>query len=187
MLKETSNLLVLSINFEQVSSQCTSVYKIVDISGVFKLPSFALNDETKVKDYTNVTDVLGNKVCKYNYFWMELRRFKSNLPEVLCKKGAFKNFSKFTGTHLCQSLFFNEIAGLRPATLLKVRLAQAFSSEFCGTLRTSFSLKSLWWLLLYVIINPFQVSVPLLYPLETRVFLKTFARGIEMEHWSGMG
>ena len=29
------------------------------------------------------------------------------------KKGAFKNSAKFTGKHLCQSLFFNKVAGLR--------------------------------------------------------------------------
>ena len=26
------------------------------------------------------------------------------------KKGALKHFAKFTGKHLCQSLFFNEVA-----------------------------------------------------------------------------
>ena len=40
-------------------------------------------------------------------------------PVVFCKKGAFRNFAKFTGKHLCQSVFFNKVAGLRPATLLK--------------------------------------------------------------------
>ena len=35
------------------------------------------------------------------------------------KKGVLRNFAKFTGKHLCQSLFFNKAAGLRPATLLK--------------------------------------------------------------------
>ena len=30
------------------------------------------------------------------------------------KKGVIKNFAKFTGKHMCQSLFFNKIAGLRP-------------------------------------------------------------------------
>ena len=35
------------------------------------------------------------------------------------KKGVLRNFAKFTGKRLCQSLFFNDIAGLRPATLLK--------------------------------------------------------------------
>ena len=37
-------------------------------------------------------------------------------PEVLCKNGIVKNFA---GKHLCQGLFFNKVAGLRPATLLK--------------------------------------------------------------------
>ena len=33
--------------------------------------------------------------------------FRSSRPEVFCKKGVFKNFTKFTGKHLCQSLYFN--------------------------------------------------------------------------------
>ena len=37
------------------------------------------------------------------------------------KKGAPKNFSKFTGKHLSES-FFNKVAGVRTATLLKRRL-----------------------------------------------------------------
>ena len=37
-------------------------------------------------------------------------------------RGVLRNFTKFTGKHLCQSLFFNKVAGLRPATLLKKRL-----------------------------------------------------------------
>ena len=34
--------------------------------------------------------------------------------EVFCKKGVLENFTKFTGKHLCWSLFFNKVAGLRP-------------------------------------------------------------------------
>ena len=37
------------------------------------------------------------------------------------RKVVLRNFSKFTGKHLCQRLFFNKIAGLRPVTLLKKR------------------------------------------------------------------
>ena len=48
--------------------------------------------------------------------------FRSSRPEVFCKKGVHKNFTKFTEKHLCQSLFFNNVAGLWPATLLKKRL-----------------------------------------------------------------
>ena len=35
-------------------------------------------------------------------------------PELFYKKCALKNFAKFTGKHLCQSLFFNKVAGFRP-------------------------------------------------------------------------
>ena len=38
------------------------------------------------------------------------------------KKGILKNFAKFTGKDLCQSLFSNKVASLRPATLLKKRI-----------------------------------------------------------------
>ena len=33
---------------------------------------------------------------------------------MFCKKGAAKNFAKLTEKHLCQSLFFNKVAGLWP-------------------------------------------------------------------------
>ena len=42
-------------------------------------------------------------------------------------KGVLRNFTKFTGKHLCQRLFFNKNAGLRRATLLKMSLARVFS------------------------------------------------------------
>ena len=35
------------------------------------------------------------------------------------KKGVLRNFAKFTGKHLWQSLFLSKVAGLRPATLFK--------------------------------------------------------------------
>ena len=39
---------------------------------------------------------------------------QKQLPEVFYKKGVLRNFAKFTGKHLCQSLFFNKVAsGLR--------------------------------------------------------------------------
>ena len=34
-------------------------------------------------------------------------------PEVFYIKGVLKNFAKFTGKHLFQSLFFNKVAGRR--------------------------------------------------------------------------
>ena len=45
-----------------------------------------------------------NSYRKGSVFW----RNRSSRPEVFCKKGALGNFTKFTGKHLCQSLFFNK-------------------------------------------------------------------------------
>ena len=65
--------------------------------------------------------------------------FRSSRPEVFYKKGVLRNFIKFTGKHLCQSLFFNKGAGLRPATLLKKRLwHRCFPVNFEKLLRTPF-------------------------------------------------
>ena len=53
------------------------------------------------------------------------------------KKGALVNFTKFTGKHLCQSLIFIKVAGLRAATLLKKKLRHRFFPvNFVKFLRT---------------------------------------------------
>ena len=68
---------------------------------------------------------------------------------MFCKKGVLRNFAKFTGKYLCQSLFFNKVAGLRPATLLKKRLwHRCLPVNFGKFLRTPFLIEQLWWLLL---------------------------------------
>ena len=76
--------------------------------------------------------------------------FRNCRPEVFCKKGVLSNFAKFTGKHLCYSLFFHKVAGLRPATLLKKRLRhRCFPLNFAKLLRTPFLTEYLCWLLLY--------------------------------------
>ena len=63
-----------------------------------------------------------------------------------------RDFVKFTGKHLCQSLFFNKVAGLRPATLLKKRLwHRCFPVKFVKVLRTTFFIERLSWLLLLLV------------------------------------
>ena len=58
---------------------------------------------------------------------------------VFCKKGVLKNFLKFTEKYLCQSLFFNKVADLRLATLLKKRFWHRYSPvNFVKSLRTPF-------------------------------------------------
>ena len=74
---------------------------------------------------------------------------RSSRPKVFCKKCVLKNFAKFTGKHLCQSLLFNKVAGLRPANLLIKRLwHRCFPVNFAKFLRTPFLTEHLRWLLL---------------------------------------
>ena len=40
-----------------------------------------------------------------------IMNLRSSRKEVFYKKDVLKNFAKFTVKHLCQSLFFNEVAG----------------------------------------------------------------------------
>ena len=47
---------------------------------------------------------------------------RSRRSEVFCKKRCLKNFAKFTGKQLGQSLVSNKAAGLWAATLSKKRL-----------------------------------------------------------------
>ena len=49
-----------------------------------------------------------------------LRLIQKQSPEMSHKKGVLENFVKFTGKLLCQNLFFNNIAALRPTSLLKL-------------------------------------------------------------------
>ena len=64
---------------------------------------------------------------------------RSSRPEVFCEKGVLRNFANFTGKHLCQSLFFNKVAGPGPATLLKKRLQhRCFPVNFAKFLRHLF-------------------------------------------------
>ena len=69
---------------------------------------------------------------------------------MFCTKGVLRNFAKFTGKHLCQSFFFNKVADLRPATLLKKRLwHRCFSCGFCKIFKNLFT-EHLQWLLLTI-------------------------------------
>ena len=51
-----------------------------------------------------------------------LQTFRSNHQRCSVKKGVLRNSIKFTGKHLCQSLFFNKVAGPRPITQYHILL-----------------------------------------------------------------
>ena len=64
---------------------------------------------------------------EFEVFWIvqsrgtliKLGALKSSRRRCSVRKGIHRNFANFAGKHLCQSLFFNKVAGLRAATLLK--------------------------------------------------------------------
>ena len=65
------------------------------------------------------------------------RRTEAVVRRCSVKKDILRNFSKFTGKHLCQNLFCNKVAGPKPATLLKKRLwHRYFHLNFTKVLRT---------------------------------------------------
>ena len=66
------------------------------------------------------------------------------VPGVFCGKGAFIKLARFTRKHLCHSLFFNKVAGLRPTPLLKKRLWHRCFPEFCTIFKRTFFKRNLW-------------------------------------------
>ena len=62
---------------------------------------------------------------------------RSSRPEAFFKNGVLRNFAKFTGNHLYQSLFFNKAAESL-FLFKKETLAQVFSCEFCEISKNAF-------------------------------------------------
>ena len=56
------------------------------------------------------------------------------------KKGVLKNFSKFKGKHLCQSLVFNKVEACN--FIKKETMAQVFFCEFCKNFKNTFFSKN---------------------------------------------
>ena len=80
------------------------------------------------------------------------------------KNGVLKNFAKFTGKHLCRNLFFNKVADLRPAILLKQDAGAGVSCDFCEIFKNTFFVEHLRRLLLLVqnhkvLLTVFQLTV----------------------------
>ena len=85
------------------------------------------------------------------------------------KRSFLRNFVKFTGKHLCQSLFFNKVAGLRPTTLLRKRFwHRCFPVNFAKFLRAPFLQNSPGQMLLIWVrwVHSFSVNITLLWDFD---------------------
>ena len=112
----------------------------------------------------------------YSKISQYVRKNRSSRPEVFCKKGVLRNFTKFAGKHLFQNLFLNKVADQGPATLFRKRLwHRCFPANLAKFLRTSFIIEHLWWLFLKIftisavqVFNPKPISTVVLF---SRIFL----------------
>ena len=70
----------------------------------------------------------------------EIMKNRNSHRERYVRKGVLRNFVKFSGKRMCQSLFFNKVTGLRPCNFIKKEiLAEVFSCEFCEISKNTFS------------------------------------------------
>ena len=77
--------------------------------------------------FSFVHDRFRRRICR-SYHW-----------RCSVKIAVLKNFAKFTGKHLCQSLFFNKVAGLSLQLYEKKRLwHKCFPVNFTKCLKTPF-------------------------------------------------
>ena len=90
------------------------------------------------KDLLSFRETKIYSVCLFTLLFFLHAFVRSSRPDVLCKKGVLRNFGKFIEKHMCQKLFFNKVAGVRPATLLKKSLChRCFSVNFAKFLQST--------------------------------------------------
>ena len=82
------------------------------------------------------------------YFWGNLGNVKEKLTTEAVTRGVlqkkvFLEISLKSQENNNARVFFNKVAGLRPATLLKKTLAHAFTCEFCEISKNTFFTKHL--------------------------------------------
>ena len=96
--------------------------------------------------------------------------FRSSHQRCSMQKGVLRNFTKFTRKHLCQSLFFNQVTGLR-------LWHWCFPVKFVKFLRTPFLQNTSGRLLLFFIKSAFfHEAFAMLLPFN-------FTRNTNTTHW----
>ena len=105
---------------------------------------------------TCLHETRGERRCQINLIVLLLTNswsgsFRSSHWRCSVRKVVLRNFAEFTGKHRRQSLFFNKVADLRPATLFKKRLwHRCFPVNSTKFLWTPFLQNSSGRLLLFV-------------------------------------
>ena len=97
---------------------------------------FAINDaHMKYNNFSKIYYKCTSQII-FPKNWSPPSMSRSSHRRSSLRKAVFRNFAKFTGARLCQSLFFNKVAGVRTLTLLKKRLwHRCFHVNFAKFLR----------------------------------------------------
>ena len=86
--------------------------------------------------------------CSTLYCMNYVHSYRSSHRRCSVRKGFLRNFAKFTGKHLCQSLFFNKVTA---CNFIKKRLwHRCFTVKFAKFVRTSFLQNTPGRLLIFV-------------------------------------
>ena len=121
-----------------MSPPVTTVIERVTIINLFRDAATTNQKSNKELFYKNSF----NSFRLLNTFWQNLKflqHSRSSCQEVFSKKDVLRNFANLK--HLCQSLFFNKVAGLKPEGcnfIKKGTMTQVFSCEFWKISKNTF-------------------------------------------------
>ena len=107
--------------------QITHGFMLVTKNGILRIAKLPLWHNRK-KRIIQLTRKLGPKIFPSE------KQTEEVVWRCSIKKVFLKISQKFTGKHLCQSLFFNKVCNF----IKKETLAKAFSCEFCETFKNTF-------------------------------------------------
>ena len=109
-----------------------------------KQPAWYICDQSLPRKRKNSWSFTDANIQNYKVFAGSTGTYRSFQQRCSIENCVPRNFTKFTRKYMCQSLFFNKVAGLKPATLLKKVLAQVFSCEFCKISKNTFFTEHIW-------------------------------------------
>ena len=89
--------------------------------------------------YYETFEAMGNSQTR-RQLKLSLTLSRSSRRRYSVRKGTLRNFTKFTGKHLCQSLCFN-----KACNFIKIEfMAMVFSCEFCEISMNTFFTEHVW-------------------------------------------
>ena len=100
---------------------------------VFSCKFCEIFKNTHFAEYVRKTaSACAQQYLQHPILFIVIATYRSSHRRCSIKKGVLRNFTKFTGKHVCQSLFIK-----------KETLAQVFSREFCEVSKNTFSTEHL--------------------------------------------